>query len=115
MRVFVEESWFSSGSAVLSSRSLVLAVSCVRGCRVLVTATLKPLFGRARALALGAAARALPPQRAALVRLPVGRIALRRLRSALGGHTAMTAHVTVLAAGPTGRRTTLAADFRVRR
>jgi DNA-binding beta-propeller fold protein YncE len=103
------------GSAVLSRRSLVLAVSCVRGCRVLVTATLKPLFGRGRAQRLGAGSRALRPQRAGLVRLPVGRIALRRLRAELGRHTAMIAHVTVLAAGPTGRRTTVTADFRVRR
>jgi tripartite motif-containing protein 71 len=103
------------GSGVLSRRSMVLAVSCERGCRALVSARLKPLLGHGRALALSASLQTLQPRRAALVRLTVGRIALRRLRQELGRHTLMSARVSVLAAGPTGLRTTVVASYRVRR
>jgi hypothetical protein len=45
----------------------------------------------------------------------VGPRALRRLRRALGRHRLMTARVTIVAAGVTGRRTTLARTFLVGR
>jgi DNA-binding beta-propeller fold protein YncE len=101
-------------SGVLSRRELLVSVSCERGCRALVSATLKAPRS-SRAVVLGAALRTLQPHRATIVRLPVGKLALRRLRRALGRRSAMTASVTVLAAGPTGRRTIAAGSFRVRR
>jgi tripartite motif-containing protein 71 len=102
-----------SGS-VLSRRALALSVSCQRGCKILATATLAPV-GAGHGVALIAAARSLPPSLTAHVRLPVGPLALRRLRRALGRRTAMTARVSVVAAGPTGRRTTVTRTYRVRR
>ena len=101
-------------SGVLARRSLVLSVSCKRACKILVTATLAPR-GRGRAVALVAAARALEPARVGQVRLRVGPKSLRRLRAELGRHRGMSATVTVLAAGPTGLRTTLTRSYLVTR
>jgi hypothetical protein len=49
------------------------------------------------------------------VRLRVGPAALRRLRRALGRRTGMTARVQIVAAGPTGRRTSLVRTYAVAR
>jgi hypothetical protein len=49
------------------------------------------------------------------VRLRLTAAGLRRLRRALGTRRAMTAHVSVVAAGPTGRRTFLTRTFLVSR
>jgi len=104
---------------VLSQRALALAVSCERSCKVLVKATLAPLDraggGAATSVPLVAAARPLPAGRTARVRLLVGPHALRRLRRALGRASAMKARVSVIAAGPTGRRTSLTRTYIVRR
>ena len=66
-------------------------------------------------MSLLAAARSLPRGPAGHVGLRVSPAALRRLRRALGQHARMTAHVQVVAAGPTGRRTTLAPTYAVAR
>jgi hypothetical protein len=100
--------------AVLARRALTLAMSCARGCRVVVTASLSPR-GRRGTVGLIAAARALPPALTAHVRLRVSGRALRRLRRALGSRTALTARVTVVAAGPTGRRVLLSRTYAVSR
>jgi DNA-binding beta-propeller fold protein YncE len=100
--------------AVLARRALALAVSCRRGCKVLLSATLAPR-GRRGGVRLNAAARGLPPALTAHVRLRIGPAALRRLRRALGARRALTARVSVVAAGPTGRRSFLSRTFLVSR
>ncbi len=101
-------------TGVLARGGLALSVSCVRGCRILVTATLSPRNARG-AVKLIAIARSLPHALAGHVRLRVGLTALRRLQRELGHHTAMTARVTILAAGPTGRRATAHVTYSVTR
>ena len=100
---------------ILARRALALDVSCRRGCKILASATLSALGGRGRGVPLIAAARGLPPARAGHVRLRVGPRGLHRLRRQLGRRTAMRARVTIVAAGPTGRRTTVVRSFIVRR
>jgi hypothetical protein len=100
--------------AVLARRALALAVSCQRGCRVLVTATLSPR-GRPGVVRLIAAARALAPALTGHVRLRISPAGLRRLRRALGSRRTMTAHVSIIAAGPTGRRSFLTRTYAVSR
>jgi DNA-binding beta-propeller fold protein YncE len=100
--------------AVLSRRALALALSCQRGCKVLVSATLSPR-GRPGSVRLIAAARALPPSLTGHVRLRISPPSLSRLRRALGSRRAMTARVSVVAAGPTGRRTFLSRTYAVSR
>jgi hypothetical protein len=100
--------------AVLARRALALAVSCRRGCKVLVTATLAPR-GRRGAVPLIAAARALPPALTGHLLLRVSPPALHRLRRALGPRRTMTARVSIIAAGPTGRRTFLTRTYAVSR
>jgi hypothetical protein len=99
---------------VLARGALALTVSCQRGCRVLVTATLSPR-GRRGAVRLISAARAFPPALRGPVRLRVGPAALRRLRKALGRRTGMTAYVSIVAAGPTGKRTSMSRIYAVTR
>ena len=93
-------------TGILARRALALLVGCQRGCKVLVSGTLAPL-GRGRAVALVATARGLPAARSGYVRLRVGPKGLRRLRGELGRRRAMRASVKIVAAGPTGRRTTV--------
>jgi hypothetical protein len=81
---------------------------------VLVTATLSPR-GKQAGVRLIAAARSLRASRSGHVRLVVGPRAARRLRRALGRRTAMTARVRVVAAGATGRRTTVSQLYAVSR
>ena len=100
---------------VLARDGLGLTVSCERGCKILVTATLSPL-SHGHPVALIAAARPLPAALTGHVRLRVGPAALRSLLRALGPHhTAMVAVVHIVAAGPTGRRTTLTRTYSVSR
>ncbi|MGA2321542.1 MAG: 6-bladed beta-propeller [Solirubrobacteraceae bacterium] len=99
---------------VLARRALVLDLSCERGCTVLVTAALSPRQGHGSVLLL-AAARPLAPAQSGLVRLRLSPSALRRLRSELGRHREMTAHVQIIAAGPTGRRITATRTYTVTR
>ena len=101
-------------SGVLTRRSLALSVRCERGCKVLVTGTLSPARGRG-AVKLVATARSLTRTRAGHLQLRVGASALRRMRRALGRHTAITARVRIIAVGPTGRRSTTTRTFSVRR
>jgi DNA-binding beta-propeller fold protein YncE len=100
--------------AVLARRALALAISCQRGCKVLVSATLAPR-GHRGAVRLTAAARALAPALPGHVRLRISPPALRRLRRALGARRGLTARVSVVAAGPTGRRAVLSRTFLVSR
>jgi sugar lactone lactonase YvrE len=101
-------------AGVLARRAMALTVTCQRGCRVLARATLAPR-GRRGAVALIPAARVLPIALPAHVRLRVSAAALRRLRRALGKRTALTARLTIVALGPTGRRTTLTRSYPVTR
>ncbi len=101
-------------SGVLRRRALALSVSCERGCRILVTATLQAHSSR-RAIALVAVARPLPPVHAGHVRLRLRPSSLSRLRRALGRHTTMVATVHVAAVGPTGRRTVVTRTYTVAR
>jgi hypothetical protein len=66
-------------------------------------------------VALIAAAKPLAPSRTGHLRLGLGPGALRRLSTTLGPRTAMTAHVRIVAAGPTGRRTTANETYTVTR
>ena len=101
-------------SGVLARRALALSVSCQRGCKVLVTGTLSPA-GRHGSVKLVAAARSLPRALPRHLRLRVAPSALRRLQRALGRRAGITARVRVVAAGPTGRRTTTTRTYAVRR
>jgi tripartite motif-containing protein 71 len=101
-------------AGVLARGALALTVSCRRGCEILATATLSPQ-GRRGAVKLIAAARGLPPALTAHVRLRLGPATLRRLRRALGRKTTMTARVSIVAAGPTGRRTSVIRAYTVTR
>ncbi len=100
--------------AVLARRAVALTVSCARGCSIVASATLTP-FGRHRSVRLVSVARSLSAARAGHVRLRVGPRSLRRLRRALGRHTAMRARVRILATGPTGLRTTITRTYAVTR
>jgi tripartite motif-containing protein 71 len=101
-------------AGVLARRDLALAVRCQRGCRILVSATLSAL-GRHPAIPLVTAARGLPAAATGHVRLLVAPRALHRLRKELGDHRALRASVTIVAAGPTGLRTTVTRRYLVSR
>jgi tripartite motif-containing protein 71 len=101
-------------SGVLARRALALDVRCERECKVLVSGTLSVRGGKG-SVALVAVARALPRARFGHVRLRVGPLVLRRLQRALGKRSTMTARVQIVAAGPTGRRTTVNRIYVVRR
>jgi tripartite motif-containing protein 71 len=103
-------------SGVLARRALALSISCERGCKVLVTGTLSASVGHRRAtVPLRAVARSLPRAIAGHVRLSISGRAVRRLQRALGHGKAMSARVRIVAAGPTGRRTTANRIYSVRR
>ncbi len=96
---------------VLAHRALTLAVSCQRGCRLRITGTLAPRAHHRPAVRLIAVTRTLP---AALTRHASLRLTPRlthRLRHALGRRRGLTATITLLALGPTGRRTTLTLHY----
>jgi tripartite motif-containing protein 71 len=101
-------------SGVLARHALALSVSCERGCKVLVSGTLSAA-GRRRSVTLAAAARSLPRAKPGHIRLRLGATALRRLQRALGRRRTMTARVRIVAAGPTGRRTTATRTYAVTR
>ncbi|HEX4435787.1 MAG TPA: hypothetical protein VH061_03225 [Solirubrobacteraceae bacterium] len=100
---------------VLARRGLAMNISCQRGCKILVTATLTPTRRSRRAVKLVALARSLPAARTGHVRLRVSAAALRRLRRELGASHGMRARVTIVAQGPTGRRTMLLRSYLVTR
>jgi len=103
-------------NGVLARHGLALLLSCQRGCRVLAKATLAPLRSHHRhPVALVPAARTLPAARTGHVRLRVSRTALAHLRRELAHTRAMLARVTIVATGPTGRRTTLHRTYLVSR
>jgi DNA-binding beta-propeller fold protein YncE len=104
----------TSKAGILARRTLALNIRCQRRCKVLVTATLSPR-GKQNGVRLIAAACNLRPSRSGHVRLIVGPGPARRLGRALGRRTAMTARVRVVAAGPTGRRTTVSQLYAVSR
>jgi DNA-binding beta-propeller fold protein YncE len=101
-------------SGVLARGALTLSVSCRRGCKVLVSATLSTSRPR-RTVRLIAVAHPLPAARTEHLRVRVGRGALRGLQGALGRHKGMLARITIVAAGPTGRRTTAHRTYAVTR
>lgn len=101
-------------AGVLARRGLGLEISCARGCDVLLSATLstrKP----SHTVKLVALARALGGARLTHLRLRLAPGALRRVRRALGRHVGLVAKLTVVAAGPTGRRVTLHRTYTLRR
>jgi DNA-binding beta-propeller fold protein YncE len=102
-------------SGVLARRALSMAISCQRGCKILVTATLAPSSRKRPAVKLVAVARGLPAARTGHVSLRLARTGLARLRSALGSRRGMRASVTIVAVGPTGRRTTVHRSYLVSR
>jgi hypothetical protein len=104
----------ASKAGILARHTLALNIRCQRRCKVLVTATLSPP-GRRAVVPLIAASKPLAATRTGHLRLRVGPSALRRLRRTLGRRTAMTAHVLIVAAGPTGRRTTASETYTVSR
>ena len=101
-------------AGVLARRALALQVSCKRGCRILVTASLSAL-GKRRPARLLAVARGLPAAVAGHVRLRIGPLALRHLRQELGPHRQLIARITIVAAGATGLRTILTRSYTVSR
>ncbi len=101
-------------SGALAHGALTLSVGCERACKVLVSATLSTTHPR-RTVRLISVAAPLAPKHARLLRVRVGRAALRALQRALGKHRGMLARVTVVAAGPTGRRATAAKTYAVTR
>jgi tripartite motif-containing protein 71 len=101
-------------SGVLARGALTLSVSCRRGCKVLVSATLSTSRPR-RTVRLIAVAHPLPAARTEHLRVRVGHAALGVLKRALGRHRGLLAHVTIVAAGPTGRRTTSSKTYAVTR
>jgi tripartite motif-containing protein 71 len=101
-------------SGILARRALALTVSCKRGCQILVTATLSPA-GRRGPVKLVALARKLPPALTGHVRLRLGPASLRRLQRELGRRRALTARVRIVAAGPTGRRSTVTRSYALSR
>jgi tripartite motif-containing protein 71 len=101
-------------AGVLARGALTLSVSCQRGCKVLVSATLSTTHPQ-HTVRLIAVARPLSPAHAAQLRVRVGRTALHALQRALGKHRGMRARVTIVAAGPTGRRTTARKTYAVTR
>ncbi len=103
-------------SGVLARRALALSVSCERGCKILVSATLSALDKRKlKTVTLAAVARSLPRATAGHVRLRLSASGLRALQRSLGHGRTMTARVRIVAAGPTGRRTTATRTYRVTR
>jgi DNA-binding beta-propeller fold protein YncE len=103
-------------SGVLARRALALSIGCERGCKVLVTGTLSAASGRRRAtVPLRAVARSLPRATAGHVRLLISAKAVRQLQRVLGHGKTMSARVRIVAAGPTGRRTTANRIYSVRR
>jgi tripartite motif-containing protein 71 len=101
-------------SGLLGARAFTLSIACQRGCKVLVSGTLTPAAG-GRSVTLATAAQALPRASAVHVRLRLGPLGLRRLRKELGRRVSLIARVQVVAAGPTGRRTTVNRIYSVRR
>jgi tripartite motif-containing protein 71 len=101
-------------SGVLARGALTLSISCERGCKVLVSATLSTTRPH-RTVRLIAAAQPLPAARTKHLRVRVGRATLRTMQRALGHHRGMLARVTIVAAGPTGRRITAYRTYPVTR
>jgi tripartite motif-containing protein 71 len=101
-------------AGVLARRALTLSVSCQRGCKVLASGTISP-NGRGGPVALVAAAATLPRAHSVGLTLRLGPRSTRRLRKALGHRSSMTARLRIVAAGPTGRRTTVNRIYSVRR
>jgi hypothetical protein len=66
-------------------------------------------------IALAPSAKALPRSLVGHVRLLVGPRGLARLRRSLHGRRLLSARVTIVAVGPTGRRTTLVRHYVVAR
>jgi tripartite motif-containing protein 71 len=99
----------AAANGILSRRALALSVGCQRACKILVTAVVGAPGHRG--LALVSAARALAAGRAVRVRLRVGPRTFRGLQRELGRHRRLKARVTIVAAGPTGRRTVLSKSY----
>jgi hypothetical protein len=100
---------------VLARRAVAMTVACQRGCKILATATLEPSGRARRVVRLLAVSRGLPAARSGHVRLRVSAGGVARLRAALGSRRAMRARVTIVAVGPTGRRTTAIRTYLVTR
>jgi hypothetical protein len=91
-----------------------LRVGCARACKVLISATLSTSRPR-RTVRLLSVSGPLAPAHAGLLRVRVSHAALRALQRALGRRHGMLARVSIVAAGPTGLRTTVYRTFAVTR
>ncbi len=101
-------------AGVLARGAVTLRVGCARACKVLISATLSTTRPR-RTVRLLSVAGPLTPAHAGLLRVRVGRAALRALQRALGHRKRMLARVEIVAAGPTGLRTTVYRTYAVTR
>ncbi len=96
-------------SGLLSRRALAVMVGCQRACKVLISARVGPPGHHG--LPLVSVARPLSGAQTARLQLRVGPRILRRLLLELGRRRRLRATVTVIAAGPTGRRTVLSRSY----
>ena len=95
---------------IIAAHGLALTVSCQRGCRVRLGGTVAPR-GRHAAVKLLAVTRSLPAAVTGHVRLRLTAALANRLRRELRRKRGLKAHLTIVAVGPTGRRTTLTETY----
>ena len=103
----------AAARGVLARRALALTVGCRRACRILASARVGAPGHRV--LPLVSVAKAVAGSRQVPVRLRIGPRTLGRLRRELGGRRRLRAAVTIVAAGPTGRRTVLSKTYQLHR
>ncbi len=100
-------------AGVLAQHAVALSVSCQRGCKIRVTATLTTTSSPRHTVTLLATARPLPAEAAGHVRLRLSSPSLRQLQRAVGKAGAMTVNVHILAIGPTGLSSSLTRTYAV--
>jgi hypothetical protein len=100
-----------STRGILSDGVLPLSVRCLDRCRILVTGTIQPYGGHASPARLLGAFGALAPSRAGELSLRLAGGVRRRLLRELGGRSALRAHLRIVAAAPSGRRTILTKTY----
>jgi hypothetical protein len=93
-------------AGVLAHRAVALSISCQRGCRVRISATLAPR-GHKHGVKLKSLTRVLPASVPGHLSLALGARIVARLRRALGHKRLLSIQMKILAVGPTGRQTTL--------
>ncbi len=101
-------------AGVLAQHAVALSVSCQRGCKIRVTATLTTTSSPRHTVTLLTTTRPLPADAAGHVRLRLSSTSLRQLRRAVGETGTMTVIVRILAIGPTGLSSSLTRTYAVR-